>query len=262
MRGTMPQYIETKFNELSHKRALFNQGLNTFQNNYYNNQIFNQYTLEQQKAIALIIDHLNWIKQLLDSVNTNQNQETSSTRYIDAYLEIAEHGLRFVLQQESNFYRFYQDNPRDRLEIAIQKLGAGFNILLLIEKALLIPTLLFAASPMLMLSLFPSLFGEAMMFISPLLLMLPPLTYTVCAIGALLLVVKMIQVGLRYYSKKDNIRELSDLNNIKHEAADKLLKSAKAMDKIGIIKKEGLFSEGTPEYNTINKEHKLVFTQR
>lgn len=262
MRGTMTQDIEAKLRELSHKRALFNQALKSFQSHYYNNHILNQYTLEQQKAINSIITNLNWIKESVDRLSINSINKTISKETIETYIEIADHGLKFCLQHEANYHRFYQNSPRDKLVIAIKRLGSGFDILLLIEKVLLIPTLLFAASPMLMLSLFPGLFGEAMMFISPLLLILPPLTYTVCAIGALLLGVKLIQMGLQYYSKKDNVRALSDLNNIKHEAAEKLLQSDRAMDKLKTIQKDALLSTRNLDNNPIDQDDTLLLIRR
>lgn len=239
----MRQTMDGKVSEFNQKRALFNQAFQLLREKYYIRNNFNSFYRQNSNEIKHIINNLHWIKKMLDKAtfDSNNANHTLIEQKIDTYIDITDHALQFCYEQHTDFRLYYNESPKDRLNTSIGLLGSSFNILLLIEKILLIPTLLLAASPMLMISVAPTLFADAILLISPLLLMLPPLTYAACAVGALLLGVKLIQMGLKYYAQKEEVNLQSSSKDTKHDAADKLLKSADAVEKMGEGAKQGFF---------------------
>jgi hypothetical protein len=244
--NNISQTTQEKIYIFRKKRALFNEASIAFDDKYYHDKL--KTNKESSQVIQQIINNLFWIKRAL--ANINIEAELSNAKHnderINSYLEMVDYSLNFCFQYESDFDLFYRNSPKDLIKPWIHRLGIALELSMLLEKFLIISTLVVAASPMIMISVMPSLFAEAMFLITPLVIFLPPLTYAICALGLLIAGLKLAEIAMKQYAKKEDVKILSNLKDTKHEVAQRLLDGDDASSKMESSTKQRFFKTVEP----------------
>ncbi len=226
----MPKKRYRRFRRASQEQKnLFNTKFTLFSRccSHLSNQTGELAFSRDRNTIDLIINHLQWIKRkIMIEVYTDVTEEA-----LQLYIEIIDHSLNYCFQincRDEYFDGFLKHSPSDLTKERLHRLQIALELLTALEISMAISTLGLSALPMIMVSMVPVLFSESMMLITPILIVVPPAIYAVCALGVLLLGLKLVELAMKNFASPDH----GTAKNTKHDVAEKLLECQKESSKM------------------------------
>lgn len=180
-----------------------------------------------------ILHNLNWIERTIAKVKFDLDEPGPAEDKLTVYTEIADYTLGFLYQVDKDFKGFYDNSSIYDPSSSIEGLNSSLDVFVLIVKVLAYATLLLAAVPTILVTMLPAFFSAIVNLITPLLFLLPAMTMATCAVGGLLLGLKLTQMGIEKYAQVNENSPESYLQTIKHNAADKLLDSHQSVQQLG-----------------------------
>ena len=226
----MPKKRYRRFRRASHEQKdLFKTKFTLFSRccSHLSNQPSELAFSPDRNTIDLIINHLQGIKdKIMIEVHTDVTEET-----LHLYSEIIDHSLNYCFQinlGDEYFDSFLKHSPSDHTKERFHRFQRALELLTALEISMAISTLALSALPMIMVSMVPALFSESMMLITPILIVVPPAIYAVCALGVLLLGLKLVELAVKKFDSPDYFTA----KNTKHDIAEKLLECHKESSKM------------------------------